>query len=637
MSEQFEEIFNKLQYASPVKAKQILRELEANPDELVQFCRQARRLSSIRSIALTKILSGMSSPEYLALLKDYANSNDEDLRDSAFKGLSKGNNTARKEVMLELLKSDNTTIRKKACESIGSEIDSEVETELTVLLGDHDVNVVCAALKVLGNSSNRNVLKHCEGLLGNIDVKVRVLALEILQNAEGSQFPAGKIAACLENDDDDRVRIEACRILGEKATSKARVVFEKILNDKLNSDILRMQAVRAIGKIAPKVAARILFDTIIEDRFASRVVGECRKVLGRFNPAVLLELAENQFASEVVLRKFEAVRVLGMFTDRIIEKFLKERLYLENEQIVIAAIIDELAKFGVASIWDFVKKEACTKGRPLVAYAAVQAASELLVPDKLDEFIEILRKYPERMIAEVVFKRLVVFGKDRGLPRELQDIIKLYMEGGIFTVNLFAIDAAGYVEDAVLVPKMLDMISDYSEQELLNELTVSIINGVKGSMYNLLCIAGNERLREVAAIITRISRSDIAGNLNKYFECLAEKAELLVPGARLCLTISASKFHQEFLSALKYVGDKELAYLLYIWSSLPHSIRESSSFDWSRALGNSRVAVRVSALRAMSGVDIENCIVDVADIAFADPRVEARNAARMALQSVINT
>ena len=33
MSEQFEEIFNKLQYASPVKAKQILRELEANPDE----------------------------------------------------------------------------------------------------------------------------------------------------------------------------------------------------------------------------------------------------------------------------------------------------------------------------------------------------------------------------------------------------------------------------------------------------------------------------------------------------------------------------------------------------------------------------------------------------------------------------
>ena len=96
----------------------------------------------------------------------------------------------------------------------------------------------------------------------------------------------------------------------------------------------------------------------------------------------------------------------------------------------------------------------------------MQAASELLVPDKLDEFIEILRKYPERMIAEVVFKRLVVFGKDRGLPRELQDIIKLYMEGGIFTVNLFAIDAAGYVEDAVLVPKMLDMISDYSEQEL---------------------------------------------------------------------------------------------------------------------------------------------------------------------------
>ena len=94
-----------------------------------------------------------------------------------------------------------------------------------------------------------------------------------------------------------------------------------------------MQAVRAIGKIAPKVAARILFDTIIEDRFASRVVGECRKVLGRFNPAVLLELAENQFASEVVLRKFEAVRVLGMFTDRIIEKFLKEDYTLRMNKL----------------------------------------------------------------------------------------------------------------------------------------------------------------------------------------------------------------------------------------------------------------------------------------------------------------
>ena len=636
MSKQFEDIFNKLQYASPVKTKQILRELESNPDELVQFCRQARRISSVRSIALTKMLSGMSSPEYLMLLKDYANSDDEELRNSAFKGLSKGNNTARKEVMLELLKSDSNIIRKKACENIGQDIDSEVEAELTLLLSDSDVSVVCSALKVLRNSSNRNVLKHCEKLLNNANVNVRVLALGVLQNADSSRFSVGKVAACLEKDDDDRVRIEACRILGEKVPSKVIDVFEKILNDKLNSDLLRQQAVRAIGKIEQKIAVRILFDIIIEDRFASRVVGECRKVLSRFESAVLLELAEKQFETGIVLRKFEAVRVLGMFTDRMIEAFLKDRLYLEHEEIVLAAIIDELAKFGALSIWDFVKKEASNKDRPLVAYSASQAASELLVPDKLDEFIEILRKYPERMIAEVVLKRLVLFGKDRGLPEELQEIIKLYMVGGVYTVNLFAIDAAGYVGNLVLVPKMLDMISDFSDQYILNELTISIMNGVKGSMYKLLCIAGDERLREVSAIIARINRNDIVGGLNEYFECLAEKAEQKIAGARLCLTISASKFHQEYLSAIEYVGDKELAYLLYIWASLPHSVRESSSFNWGRALDNSRVAVRVAALRAMSGVDIENYIADVADIAFDDPRAEARNAAKIALQSVIN-
>lgn len=636
MSKQFEEIFNKLQYASPVKAKQILRELESNPDELVQFCRQARRISSVRSIALTKMLSGMSSPEYLMLLKDYANSDDEELRNSAFKGLSKGNNTARKEVMLELLKSDSNIIRKKACENIGQDIDSEVEAELTLLLSDSDVSVVCSALKILRNSSNRNVLKHCEKLLNNANVNVRVLALGVLQNADSSRFSVGKVAACLEKDDDDRVRIEACRILGEKVPSKVIDVFEKILNDKLNSDLLRQQAVRAIGKIEQKIAVRILFDIIIEDRFASRVVGECRKVLSRFESAVLLELAEKQFETGIVLRKFEAVRVLGMFTDRMIEAFLKDRLYLEHEEIVLAAIIDELAKFGALSIWDFVKKEASNKDRPLVAYSASQAASELLVPDKLDEFIEILRKYPERMIAEVILKRLVLFGKDRGLPEKLQEIIKLYMVGGVYTVNLFAIDVAGYVGNLVLVPKMLDMISDFSEQNILNELTISIMNGVKGSMYKLLCIAGDERLREVSAIIARINRNDIVGGLNEYFECLAEKAEHKISGARLCLTISASKFHQEYLRAIEYVGDKELAYLLYIWASLPHSIREGSSFNWGRALDNSRVAVRVAALRAMSGVDIENYICDVADIAFDDPRAEARNAAKIALQSVIN-
>ncbi len=637
MSVPFETIFNKLQYASPVKAKQILRDLEGNPDELIQFCRQARRLSDVKAAALSKILEGMSNPEFLQLLKDYALSDDDDLRDTAFGTLSQGNNSARKEVMLELLKSGKPIIRQKACEAIGHDIDSEVEKQLTKLLDDTAVNVVRAALLVLTNSKHRAVIKSCEHLLDHEDVEVRYLALGIVGNEDAGQFAVKRVARCLIEDKDDRVRIEACRILSIKNPQKASKALIGTLQDKTNSDTLRKHAVLAVARINGEEAASILFNIIIDDKFCSVVVGECRKVLGRLDPRIVIRLAEGKFINGTVLEKFECVRIIGMFASREAEDFLESKLSSSQNEVVLAAILEQLAKSGVSRIWNFVVKEATNRERMVLAYSASQAASELLIPELFDDYVGILKSNPPQMVAEVVLKRLVVYGRDRGLPASITNIIQSYLKGECSALSLFAIDAAGYVEGEVLILQLLGLVAEYSKLELMEELTASIMQGVNGSLYKLLIIAGEDHLREVSAILSRVNRNVILGDFNEFFAYLASKAESKISGAQLCLTISASRFHREYVQALSTVSDKELSYLLFTWSSLPQTVRERSNIDWRVLLDSGKLAVRVAALRAMTKVDIEKNIADVSDIAFSDPRSEGREAAARALRGLLNT
>ncbi len=637
MNTPFEAQFNKLQYASPVKARQILRELEGSPQELEQFCRQARRVSASRAITISRILAGGSNPEYLLLLKDYVFSNDEQLRDEAFKALSSCNNTARKEVMLELFKSEERLIRQKACEAVAGDIDSEVEQELLRLLDDPEVNVVQAVLKVLANSDSRDVLRHCEKLLEHENIEVRLQALEILGNAAARQLAVKRIAAVLQEDTDDRIRIEACRILADKAPLQSREQLVALVNDISNSDNLRQHAVRAVGRIDPADAVEVLFNLIINDRFCSLIVGECRKVIGRFDYSVVLEFAEKKFAGGGVLEQFEIVRILGMFTDGKVEEFLREKYRQSREPIVLAGLLEQLAKLAAEDIWDFVLERSTVYDSMLVAYAAVQAAGELLTPARLLEFAAILEKEPPTFIAEVVLKRLVVYGKDRGLPESLEAVIAQYIQSVPTTLSLFAIEAAGYVQGAGLVPRLLELTIDYSELEVMEELTASIMVGVGGSVSRLLDLATDTRLREVSAVISRVKPGDISGGFEQFFAQLAVKAEAKITGAQLCLTIAASRFHREYVKALKVVAEQEQAYLLYTFSSLPQSVRSSCTLDWPSFLISPVLAVRVAALKAMTDVDVENNIADVADMAFADPQDVARETAAGILRGVLNS
>ena len=636
MLKQFEDIFNELQYASPVKSRQLLRELEASPEKLIQFCRQARKISPVRATALVHVLAGISNPEYLLLMKDYAVSEDEKLRDAAFVALAKGENSAHKEVMLELLKSENAEVRGKACKFLGTKFDTEVELQLQKLLGDESVMVVRAALRVLASSVQPGVIKRCERLLGHSDPEIKLLSLNILKNAGKEHFAFSKVLELLNTDNDDRVRIESCRVLAENDVQRVRDDLVRILYDQTNSDYLRLEVLNAVCRLQSKDAFGIIFNIITGRGFAGVITGEARKALGRFEPDVVLELAEPKFASGTDYERLEVVRILGMFEDKQILEYFETIRSQAGNRVVLAAIIEQLARYAAADIWEYLL-ECIGKGADVAAYVSVQAAARLLVPERLLEFARLLDNRPAVMIAEVVLKRLVYYGQDRGLPVELTASIRPYLNGEEEPVSLFAIDAAGYVAEGALVPQIFELVGEYKQPQILDQITASIMRGVKGSLSRLLEISKDIQLQRISAIISRIERRDISERMDEFFSYLAVKAEKNVPGARLCLTVAATRFHRDYIEALDYVGDKELAYMLYAWSLLSRGIRESSFYDWGKALSNPRIAVRVSALRAMTEKDIEKYIVEIADMAFCDYKSEVREEATRVLRGIFNT
>ncbi len=637
MAKQFEDIFNQLQYASPVKARQILRELETFPEQLITFCRYARKVSTVRAEVIARMLGGMSNPEYMQLLKDYALSPEESLREAAFSALSKGNDTARKEVMLELLKSGVAQIKQRACSLLNAEGDPEVETTLCSLLDDSDAGVVKSALKKLESTLNTDVMRRCERLLNNLDPEVRVLALKILANLDTKLFNYKAVAGCLQQYGDERIRIEACRILARKCPKRAGELFVEIFKDASNSLLLRLQAVRAIGQVGGRKAAKILFGIIVGEGTPVSLVSETRKVLGGFDGGLLLELTEKAYPVSNVLQRFEMVRILGMFVEPQIEEYLNKVIHTETNQVVLAAVIEQLTMYDDLGIWDFVLKAVVNPEQVTVAYNAAQAASKLLIPVKLNEFAAILQHAPPLLLAEVVLKRLAVYGRDRGLNADLAAMIRPYLLSSHSAVRIFAVEAAGYVEDAVLVPELLELVDNSGDSEFMRELTQSVFRAVAGSLDKLLELAGEERLTNISALISRVDRNDISGGFTSFFAYLARKAENSVGGASLVLTIASGRFYREFVAALDEVGDKELAYLLYTWSNQPEGVRKRSPYNWSAALNNPLIAVRVAALRAMTDDDISEYIADIADIAFVDSKSEVREAAARALRRVLNT
>ncbi len=636
MAKQFEDIFNQLQYASPVKAKQILRELEVSPEQLITFCRYARKVSTVRAEAIARMLGGMSNPEYMQLLKDYALSSEESLREAAFSALSKGNDTARKEVMLELLKSDVSEIKQRACSLLDIEGDPEVEVTLCLLLADSDVEVVKTALKKLELTVNSDVLRRCEKLLSSQDTEVRILALKILNNADDKTFNYKLVAGCLQQYGDERLRVEACRILAQKCPKRAGELFIEIFNDVSNSLLLRLQAIRAIGQVGGRMAARTLFGIVVAEGTPVSLVSETRKVLGSFKGELLLELIEKYYPESNVLQRFEMIRVLGMFVEPQIEEYLNRIIHIETNQVVLAAVIEQLAMYDDLGIWDFVLSNVIKTDKVTVAYNAAQSAAKLLIPVKLKEFAAVLQTEPSLLIAEVVLKRLAVYGRDHGLCADIAVMIRPYLSSPNPVVRMFAVEAAGYVENAVLVPEMLDLIGDSGDSEFMRELTQSVFRAVSGSLEILIELAGIGRLKNLSALISRVDNNDIRGGFTAFFSYLARNAESKIPGASLVLTIAAGRFYREFVAALDDVGDKELAFLLYTWSNQPEGIRKRCPYNWSEALNNPRIAVRVAALRAMTDDDISEYISDISDIAFVDSKSEVREAAARALRRVLN-
>ena len=636
MLKQFEDVFNELQYASPVKARQLLRELEAAPERLAQFCRQARKISPVRATALVRILAGVSNPEYLLLLKDYATGEDETLRDAAFGALTREQNSAHKEVMLELLKSENSEIREKACSSLGKEIDSEVAGQLQQLLDDDSVNVIRAALLALAGSVQQGVFRRCERLLAHPDSEIKLLSLHILENAGGKHFAFRKITELLNNGDDERVQIEACRILAGKDVLRIRDDLVRILLDHSSSDYLRQEVLSALSRLPQQDAFGIIFNMITTEGFSETIIGEARKVLGRFDPGTVLAQAEKKFAAGTDRERLEIVRILGMYADKRVLVYFKSILLETGNRVVLGAIIEQLASYADIDIWEYLMR-CLAQESGVVAYAAAQAASRLLVPERLLEFSGVLARNPSGMIAEIVLKRLVYYGRDRGLPAAVAEIIRPYLAGGEQPVNFFAIDAAGYVAQGALVKEVFRLIGEYRDSGILDEITASIMRGVQGSVVRLLEIAGESQLQAVSAILSRVERRDITGSMDSFFSYLADMAEKSVPGARLCLTVAASRFNREYIEALDNVGDKQLAYLLYTWSLLSRGIRDNSFYDWGKALSNPRIAVRMAALRALMDKDIEKYIMAIADMAFCDSKSEIREEAARVLRRVFNT
>lgn len=637
MNAPFEKIFNQIQYSTLIKSRQILHEVETSPEGLLRFCHHAERLGAGKAEILCPVLSAMTAPEYLGLLKSYALRPETRLRKLALEALQNANPSARRSVLIALLETNDEELRQEVCAILGAENTETAAQQLVRLLREESVAVLLAALEGLRNIPVNEAAGECRRLLAHADAEVRIAALRVLTELENA-LPLPQLLALLRDDPQTAVRLQVCRSLSLRPLleePQAITGLTGCLLREANPPELRAAAAAALRAYSNPLAAEALFVVYAQNLANAGLAQVCRESLLHMPENLLVPVCRRFIASQDPRQRLEAAEICGLIASNEMLALLISRLEVETDQLVVAGLLEEAGKSGAVGIWEAARERLC--GDPLIAYMAVQALSRVLIPPKLREFSQILLQKHEPMIYEVVLTRLGAYGRARGLPQGIVREIIPFLHNPYSNLAVLAAEAVSCYHDPLAVSEMLAALSGDLRDEVQQALCKGIIAAVDGSLYALLAIAGEDNLLKVSAVLSRLEELGHGEGGAEYFIRVAEMAVRDIPYANLCLSVAATLKPAALSDALNTAEAEVAVHLLQVWRVLPLTLREEAPPPWARLLSMPEAPVRIEALRSIGGGDILRLLGNIADIAFIDPEPQVRAQAANTLRACLTT
>lgn len=617
MNTPFEKIFHKIQYATQVKGRQLLHDLEADPAELQRFCRQAQRLPAAKAIVLCPLLSGMQAPEFMDLLRVYSLRSEEDLQAAALEGLRNASAAARSTVIFSLLAEENETVRQAACSILGTENSESAAKILIGLLREASAGIVISALEGLRNIPVPAAMPECARLLHRPEEPVRLLALQVMERCDAA-LPAEAVIRVLQKDTSNTVRQAAARALGRKPDSEAAQALISALRPELQHLEVRQEVARALHAYPSRETAQALFCTYAHNLSESTLAQLCRNSLLQIPESVLMELCESFIDSSSPVERLEAATLAGMFSNDRAKALLWSRLRQEKDPLIIAGLLEEAGKCGACGVWDTAMQK--MSDEPVVAYLAAQTLARLLIPARLMEFAQILlqRNYGH-LIQEVILERLGSYGRARGLPPELADILVPFLREEYANVAVLAAEAVCSLPGETTVRVLLEAYSDAMRPEVQSSVCRGILYAANNSLRKILELAGEDNLLKVSAVLSRMHEVKQGECDAEYFIMMAALAQRKKTYAHLCLTLSACLKPKGLSDAIHQCTGGELHSLLPVWQVLSEDTQLNAPVPWVRLLNNADPAIRLLALQTIPRDYPLDLLGEIADLAFSDP------------------
>jgi HEAT repeat protein len=631
MSESLHEMVNALRDPMVTRRREALMRLERDWDiERIQaFVVHAETLNPAVCLELCGVLAHATTPELVTLLGAYARSGEPVLRQRAIEALERVPVAARQETVVGLLQAAEPATREAACRMLGVSGDPAPVPELTDRLRDESPTVVIAAIEALRRLDAREVVREVQNALNHRDPRVRAAALEALVELASGTFPTQTVAALLEADPEENVRMAAAAALGARTSRPGR----RALLGALESDdrgAVRSAAAMALANYSDEEVLKRLLITTREASDPALALA-CRRALGAADAMTLLETCRGMLDDDEASLRLEAARSLGDLSLRETSRLLGERLRVEKEPTVRAALLDALGRGGWREHWTAIRGSI---GRDAVeARAAIEALGDLLDDGHIHDYAGLLADVETGSLQELILRRLVLYGRIHGLPPALRSVLAPFLAEHGRPTAVLAAEAMGYLREADAVEDLLAAAGETHERDLVRATAVAALRLLDDDAMALHERAGVENLTTVARVLGH------AGSLGERGAelCvrLARSAARNTAGAEEALEAAANVEPASLVTALAEAAPDEAEAMIRAWKRLPDAQRAAVPLDFVTLLRSPAGRVRLAVLESLTFESGAPLLPVIADMAITDGDESVRVSARRATRRVV--
>ncbi len=627
MNPTFGEIFNLLHNPNPAQARDALKQLEREVDEVAlrRFAAQARELDLSLALELCQTLAVARSEPLVNLLGRFVCRREHVLRERALHVLEQVPPARRMQALLDLLEEDDPEIQVAACRLLAASASQAPRSALVAQLHNPDADVVLAALSALRTLDLKDATDDILPLLRHEKAAVRAGVIETLTYlASEGEYPVDELRRLLREEEALDVQLACCWSLGKRPMAEAQEELIAALESG-GSEKLRVGAAAALGHYPYKPVARALLWQCAKADNPS-VALSARRALNRMPEELTIDVCKTMLvAGDTVVVRREVAETLGYLTFAHSTEVLLERLDDEEDPIVRASVVEAVGHSGETGTWARVRK--CVFDDELVAYAAVKALADLLDEPHLADFARLLQECEVESIREAVLKQLSLFGEAHGLPPELDEYLLPLIHHPATNVAMLAASALGFVEKPMLVTEVLDALQQPRVEPVTAALCEAAMTLANDMAIRLLVLGGVARLRSIRRVIDHTQ--NLGPRAEIFFRKLAEYALGGEKEAESCMLVGATLEPQAFVRSFEQAEGEQSAVLLRVWQHLGEQERGVVHPPYADLLASPSAAVRLAAIQALPPEEGHALLSTVSDMAFIDADEKVREAARV--------